>query len=298
MKLKSLTKNDAFTLIELLVVISIIAILMAIMMPALSRAKSQASSVVCKTRLGDIGKAMAMYAIDNNDAVPSSIQSAEEMRAGKSQYEVMWLRRLVKYYEKLPSSSASQTDLYEFASFDLLRCPTQNKWQKQVQDWIADGSVSEWISNPKSMYRGMYALNMHFVQEADNKGADQYNPVFTFRKYSQIKQPVSLPLVGDSNGDVPGTYTGDKNLIASSIMYSHFGPHPVAIDYGWKGEDGRPPQTYLRGPAPNHNGKTNYLMADMHVEDTGIWPWVKEWGNPNPDLHPRRARRGQGAYYP
>lgn len=293
----NLVKIKAFTLIELLVVVSIIAVLMAIMMPAMQRAKAQASSVVCKTRLGDIGKAMSMYSIDNKDGIPSSIQSASEAAAGISQSEIMWLRRLVKYYDMLPSSSSS-ADIYQFAGFDLLRCPTQNKWQKTIKGWIADGTVSQWIQNEKSMYRGCYALNTHFALEADNKNVDRFEPAFTFRKYAQIKQPSGLPLVGDANGDVPASYTGDKTLVACTIMYSNYGPHPIAIDYGWQGDDGRPPYTYLRGPAPNHLGKTNYLMGDLHVETTGIWPWRKEFGNPNPDFHPRRAKKGQGNYVP
>ena len=50
-----LKRKNGFTLIELLVVISIIAVLMAVMIPALGRAKLAAQSVVCKTRLKDLG---------------------------------------------------------------------------------------------------------------------------------------------------------------------------------------------------------------------------------------------------
>jgi prepilin-type N-terminal cleavage/methylation domain-containing protein len=44
-------KSKGFTLIELLVVIAIIALLMSILMPALSKAKSQASAVMCQAHL-------------------------------------------------------------------------------------------------------------------------------------------------------------------------------------------------------------------------------------------------------
>ena len=58
-------KRKGFTLIELLVVISIIALLMSILMPALARVRELASRVVCGTNLSGIGKAMGIYANNN-----------------------------------------------------------------------------------------------------------------------------------------------------------------------------------------------------------------------------------------
>ncbi len=63
-------KRKAFTLIELLVVIAIIALLMAILMPALNMAKQQAKTIVCRSKLGEIGVAANMYSDDNDQKVP------------------------------------------------------------------------------------------------------------------------------------------------------------------------------------------------------------------------------------
>jgi prepilin-type N-terminal cleavage/methylation domain-containing protein/prepilin-type processing-associated H-X9-DG protein len=62
--------RTGFTLIELLVVVGIISLLMSILTPSLSRARQQAKSTVCLTRLSEFMKALTAYSSDNNFLLP------------------------------------------------------------------------------------------------------------------------------------------------------------------------------------------------------------------------------------
>ena len=65
-------KKNTFTLIELLTVVAIIAILAGLMLPAIGRARATAQNTACLNNLSQLGKAEALFSIDNkNKTVPA-----------------------------------------------------------------------------------------------------------------------------------------------------------------------------------------------------------------------------------
>jgi type II secretory pathway pseudopilin PulG len=68
--------EPAFSLMEVLVSISVIALLMSLLVPSLGRARSQARSMTCMSRVWQLGLAFHAYAHDHDDyALPTCINA-------------------------------------------------------------------------------------------------------------------------------------------------------------------------------------------------------------------------------
>jgi prepilin-type N-terminal cleavage/methylation domain-containing protein/prepilin-type processing-associated H-X9-DG protein len=184
MKRRSLKRG--FTLIELLVVIAIIAMLMSILMPALSKAKDQATAVICRTRLKQWGLIYHMYFEEHNGKVPpgryGTVNPLDESGWG------VWFRATEGYYND-PT---------------LMFCPATKSKDKGASPQFASWHLSNpWIDLYPQFQNGSYCYNMWGVAKINGRhGGPTSQPDRDHQEYriynvSELREAGNTPLMAD-----------------------------------------------------------------------------------------------------
>jgi len=108
--------KKSFTLIELLVVIAIIAILASMLLPALNKARGSSQATKCLSNHKQLGSALAMYAGDHQDWLPTAT-----VNGGTPGY---WKLQLAAYIGKqTPTWSDLTKDFKGFGKGSAFGCP-------------------------------------------------------------------------------------------------------------------------------------------------------------------------------
>ncbi|MHC4638783.1 MAG: type II secretion system protein [Planctomycetota bacterium] len=267
-----MSKSKGFTLIELLVVISIIALLMAILLPTLSRAKEQATEVLCQTRLKQWATIWAMYTGDNDDFFHPG-----QCRLNPQDYrkDQLWLNATYKYYmgqdELLfcpaadgPISNAAFGAVTDVALLQKGIWGPSHPGQSGRPGVYGSLGLNQWVANPVN-------------------GKQSIGGISSYWKTPSAKNSADVPIMGDACFErVFPRYTDPPP------------PYELAIDHGNAGGD-RPLSQFCIN---RHNSKINLLFMDSSIRKIGLkslwnYNWRPNWNieNQPPPVWPHWMRK-------
>lgn len=230
-------RSLGFTLIELLVVIAIIAILASILFPMFARARGKARQISCISNIRQIGMAIEMYVLDNDEQYPMmSSPSSTVPRTRWPDYLHMYMKN---------------EGIYICLNADLVRFG--KKWaHDQAKVYGGYGYNYQYLGNSRDM--------------SQNVGM---GPLPFGRPQGTISNPTHTIVVADTNavrydGTFNGSTTGGEYTIDPPLP-SGRGSGKTSGYYGGGSECSG--GTACRStPAERHNGTVSVVFADGHAK--------------------------------
>ncbi len=127
-------KEHGFTLIELLVVIAVIAVLAAILFPVFAGARESARQSSCASNLGQLGKAVLMYADDHNGKLITFCAFSRDWSTIEFSYQKWRTGQLYPYVK---------------SSRNVCRCPSDTRmsnYGSSSSNFAFSYAVNTWIT--------------------------------------------------------------------------------------------------------------------------------------------------------
>ncbi len=219
--------RSGFTVPELLAVIAILMIILAMLLPSLRKARESARAAVCGSNQRQIGIGIRGYGVENNRYFPVGVMP--------NSGDWLW-----------PAIVREQVK-----DMDVFYCPAApdfTRWVKKSNP----GSPAHETGWKKDEFRlgsgrgsflsyGMNVWGAPCCADAYGTGTYYNHATLGERKMTTVVAPGNFIVLGDSNWDVPTG--GDPNWSAYIGMYA-------ARQY----------------PMPLHQGKSNILFGDGHVD--------------------------------
>lgn len=160
----SLRRVRGFSLVELLVTVTIIGLLAALSFPSLNRARERARIAGCASNLSQIGKAMMLYAADNDGCFPPARES------GLPWPMAYWPYKVNPYLANIKDSNAGY---YALCFNGVMRDPGKKDWN---------------INGPTDYQRISYGMNSFSTAEQ----------LDIRKRVASIDQPSKTMLVSDT----------------------------------------------------------------------------------------------------
>jgi prepilin-type processing-associated H-X9-DG protein len=184
-------------LIELLVVIAIIGVLVGLVLPALSRARRQAKTTTCATRLRTLGQGLTIYANEFDDVlVPHRIPKTDDLYPGVA------IEGGTKYRPTFLALLGTQIGIAPFSDpRPNLEKPDREGEEADRQNYADEAYVCPEVPTWTDERNAAYGYNYQFLGNA--RLIDKDDPL-SFKnwpvRYSKIKGPGKTVAIGDSLG--------------------------------------------------------------------------------------------------
>jgi len=227
--------RKGFTLIEILVVVAIIAMLVAILLPSLRKAREQGRAVVCGSQLDQVFMGVLLYTQENNEVLPHL-----GFRDEKNNMTWWWPTQIAK-------PIGYQYELYACLSDDT---------PEEISVVYEKGKLRMWI--PYHGNKAQVPLEVSYRGSCDAlddsgewtfrspSGANvRLSP--TPRRITSFKRPATSVVLIE--GDVQGSSEGGMCFRFADMAQYVESRYPE-IRNSWR----------------RHNGRTNTLFLDGHVE--------------------------------
>ncbi|MBN1765240.1 MAG: prepilin-type N-terminal cleavage/methylation domain-containing protein [Sedimentisphaerales bacterium] len=226
------TKNG-FTLIELLVVIAIIGLLVSILMPALTGARKQAQSAACMSHLKQMGYATYYYAEDNKNYVPRGTGGYNDPLVAQKR----WFHLLIPYLDQ--DTRIDTSGVIDYSKVKIFRCPGY----PAQKDSVICYAINNWAED----------------EFGQNVEASQPTKLEAFR--GRPDELIYLADLEDSD-ELPQVTTSDNDSGDYMDVYRPEHMPYIDVEHPFYGR---------RIARDRHNGGSNCLFLDWHVENVGTY---------------------------
>ena len=287
-------RGAGFTLIELLVVVAIIALLISILLPSLSKARAQARTALCASRLSQLTKAMLIYADDFEESPPFLALGFGDMddidgkdHGGTMPHDERWYWEretwcvpnldTICYNEDWttldPIPSPRHGSLYGYTRFETMyRCPEFERMPVGSRSTQTGAIKTQNVFNYTRNVLGRKFLTT--LPPIVDAGADDEISPGPIMKVSAVYAPAGMFMMLDEQWDFhcAGNYDGDGVIPFSGFPMAAETVHGLIGDCigSYHGSEGR--VINYDWVIPSKAGNVGYY--DGHVAAyPDPWPW-------------------------
>lgn len=257
-------RRNAFTLVELLMVIALIMILIALMLPMLNKARELARNALCSANLRQQMGCLTAYANDNDDYLPGA-----HTGPGAPEQVMVWMPRIRSYAidktNVIYNCPKAHPDFYwelRYGSGQPARYGYEDDEQRigngfsRFSYGINDWGVNE-FTDPH------HGLGNH-VDRTPNVSWE-----FGEVKLTSVVSPTNMIAIGDAT----------ENEIWAGVIDPNDKPGFLA-----------------EAPSDRHNGGSNIVHVDGHVEWYHLDELLLRQGEPGDSERAKRWNRSNAAH--